>query len=51
VFGEVVGEQDMAVVNSITQGDRIDTIEIKGNVEILLKEQREEVEKWNKKLD
>jgi peptidyl-prolyl cis-trans isomerase B (cyclophilin B) len=50
VFGEVVGEQDIAVVNSITQGDRIDTIEIKGNVEVLLKEQREEVEKWNKKL-
>ena len=50
VFGEVAGEQDMAVVNSITQGDRIDTIEIKGNADGLLKEQREDVEKWNKKL-
>jgi peptidyl-prolyl cis-trans isomerase B (cyclophilin B) len=50
VFGEVAGEQDMAVVNSIAQGDRIDTIEIKGNTEGLLKEQREDVEKWNKKL-
>jgi peptidyl-prolyl cis-trans isomerase B (cyclophilin B) len=50
VFGEVAGEQDMAVVNSIAQGDRIDTIEIKGNAEGLLKEQREDVEKWNKKL-
>jgi peptidyl-prolyl cis-trans isomerase B (cyclophilin B) len=50
VFGEVVGEKDMAVVNSIAQGDRIDTIEIKGNADGLLKEQREDVEKWNKKL-
>ena len=40
----------MAVVNSITQGDRIDTIEIGGDAEGLLKEQREEIEKWNKKL-
>jgi peptidyl-prolyl cis-trans isomerase B (cyclophilin B) len=50
VFGEVVGEQDMAVVNSIAQGDRIDTIEISGDAGGLLREQREEVEKWNKKL-
>jgi peptidyl-prolyl cis-trans isomerase B (cyclophilin B) len=50
VFGEVAGEQDMAVVNSIAQGDRIDTIEIMGNADGLLKEQREDVEKWNKKL-
>jgi peptidyl-prolyl cis-trans isomerase B (cyclophilin B) len=50
VFGEVAGQEDMAVVNSIAQGDRIDTIEINGNADGLLKEQREEVEKWNKKL-
>jgi len=37
-------------VNSIAQGDRIDTIEIMGNADGLLKEQREDVEKWNKKL-
>jgi peptidyl-prolyl cis-trans isomerase B (cyclophilin B) len=50
IFGEVAGEQDMAVVNSIVQGDRIDTIEIQGNADELLKEYREDVEKWNKKL-
>ncbi|HUI92753.1 MAG TPA: peptidylprolyl isomerase [Chitinivibrionales bacterium] len=50
VFGEVKGDQDMAVVNAIRQGDRIDTIEISGNADELLKEQREEVEQWNKKL-
>jgi peptidyl-prolyl cis-trans isomerase B (cyclophilin B) len=51
IFGEVAGKEDMDVVNSITQGDRIDTIEIQGNTNALLKEQREDVEKWNKKLD
>jgi peptidyl-prolyl cis-trans isomerase B (cyclophilin B) len=50
VFGEVAGDEDMAVVNSIAQGDRIDAIEIQGNADGLLKEQREDVEKWNKKL-
>ena len=50
VFGAVAGEADMAVVNSIKQGDRIDTIEIEGDAEGLLREQREEVDKWNKKL-
>ncbi len=50
VFGEVCGSEDMAVVNSIAQGDRIDTIEVQGYAEGLLKEQRDDVEKWNKKL-
>jgi peptidyl-prolyl cis-trans isomerase B (cyclophilin B) len=50
VFGAVVSGKDMDVVNSITQGDRIDTIEIQGNADGLLKDQREDVEKWNKKL-
>jgi peptidyl-prolyl cis-trans isomerase B (cyclophilin B) len=50
VFGEVSGSEDMAVVNSIVQGDRIDTIEIQGDAAGLLKEQRDDVEKWNKKL-
>ena len=50
VFGATVGEEDMAVVNSIKAGDRIDTIEIEGDADKLLKEQREDVDKWNKKL-
>jgi peptidyl-prolyl cis-trans isomerase B (cyclophilin B) len=50
VFGEVASDEDMAVVNSIVQGDRIDTIEIQGNADGLLKERKEDVERWNKKL-
>jgi peptidyl-prolyl cis-trans isomerase B (cyclophilin B) len=50
VFGATVGEVDMGVVNSIKAGDRIDTIEIEGDADKLLKEQREDVDKWNKKL-
>jgi peptidyl-prolyl cis-trans isomerase B (cyclophilin B) len=50
VFGAVAGERDMTVVNSIRQGDRIDTIEIEGDAEALLKDQKKNVEAWNKKL-
>jgi peptidyl-prolyl cis-trans isomerase B (cyclophilin B) len=51
IFGEVVGIEDMEVVYTIAQGDRIDTIEIEGDAAALLKEMREDVEKWNKKLN
>ena len=51
IFGEVVGSDDMEVVYTIAQGDRIDTIEIEGDAAALLKEMREDVEKWNKKLN
>ena len=50
VFGEVAGKADMDVVNSIVQGDRIDTIEIEGDASDLLASQKDDVEKWNKKL-
>jgi len=39
------------VVNSITQGDRIDSIEIQGDTSEVLDEMKDDVEKWNKKLD
>jgi peptidyl-prolyl cis-trans isomerase B (cyclophilin B) len=51
VFGEVAGPKDMDVVNSITQGDRIDTIEIEGDASEVLDEMKDDVDKWNKKLD
>jgi peptidyl-prolyl cis-trans isomerase B (cyclophilin B) len=51
VFGEVVGKEDMDVVNSIVQGDRIDTIEIEGDASKLLKSMKDDVAGWNKKLD
>ena len=50
VFGEVAGKADMDVVNSIVQGDRIDTIEIEGDASDLLASHKDDVEKWNKKL-
>jgi peptidyl-prolyl cis-trans isomerase B (cyclophilin B) len=50
VFGAVVGEEDMAVVNSIEQGDRIDSIEIEGDTKGLMKKHKKDVDKWNKKL-
>jgi peptidyl-prolyl cis-trans isomerase B (cyclophilin B) len=50
IFGEVKSKADQDVVNSIAQGDRIDTIEIEGDASDLLSEQKEFVDKWNKKL-
>lgn len=51
VFGEVTGMEDMNVVNSIVQGDRIDTINIEGDATELLAGLRHDVEGWNKKLE
>jgi peptidyl-prolyl cis-trans isomerase B (cyclophilin B) len=51
VFGEVVGPEDMTVVNSITQGDRMDAVEIEGDTSEILGEMRENVDKWNSKLE
>jgi peptidyl-prolyl cis-trans isomerase B (cyclophilin B) len=51
IFGAVVGDEDMAIVNSIEADDRIDSIEIAGDTKELLKKHRKDVEAWNKKLD
>ncbi len=51
VFGEVLNEDDMAVVNSIVQGDTIENITISGDVEPLLQDQEERVVEWNKEID
>jgi peptidyl-prolyl cis-trans isomerase B (cyclophilin B) len=50
IFGEVVSREDQDVVNSIVQGDRIDSIEIQGNTSDVLAEMQDDVDKWNKKL-
>jgi peptidyl-prolyl cis-trans isomerase B (cyclophilin B) len=50
IFGEVVSEEDQKIVNSITQGDDIEAIEIEDDYEDLLKKV-EEVQHWNEKLD
>lgn len=50
VFGEVMEEEDQAIVNSISQGDEIESIDIEGDYEELLRKV-EEVNHWNETLD
>jgi len=50
VFGKVVSDTDMEVVNSIVQGDSFKTITIEGNTDSLLSDV-EEVSMWNEVLD
>jgi len=51
IFGEVVSDADQDVVNSIRQGDKINSIEIEGDVSALLSEQQAHVDEWNEILD
>jgi peptidyl-prolyl cis-trans isomerase B (cyclophilin B) len=51
VFGSVVDDSDMDVVNSIVQGDEISTIEISGDVEELIAKAGSVVELWNDAID
>jgi peptidyl-prolyl cis-trans isomerase B (cyclophilin B) len=51
VFGTVVGEEDMKVVNSITQNDRIESITINGDAAPLLAACKSDVDAWNAKLN
>ena len=48
IFGEVVSQSDQDVVNSITRGDKIITIDITGDAEELLSAQSARVEAWNR---
>jgi len=50
VFGSVLGEDDLAVVNAIRQGDRILSIEISGESASLLETQKARVDGWNRIL-
>ena len=51
VFGEVVSEDDQKVVDSISQGDVIESITIQGNVGALIKRVKPKLDDWNKKLN
>ncbi len=51
VFGRVVEDTDQEVVDSIEQGDTIESVEITGDVEAVLKAASKQVEQWNKALD
>lgn len=51
VFGEVLGADDMAVVNKIAQDDIISEVVVEGDVDALLEKEAEHVAKWNSVLD
>ena len=46
----MVSDKDQEVVDSIVQGDTIESIELHGDIETLLKEVKE-VQFWNEVLD
>ena len=51
VFGEVVGQEDQKVVNSIAQGDKITTITIEGDTAALLDKIKPRLLQWNEQLN
>ncbi|SFS04112.1 peptidyl-prolyl cis-trans isomerase B (cyclophilin B) [Dyella sp. OK004] len=51
VFGEVLSEGDLAVVNAIHQGDVIEKVVVEGDVDALLAAQVDRVKEWNTVLD
>ena len=51
VFGEVVGPEDQDVVNSIVQGDKINSVTIEGDSSQLMEKIKTRVNEWNRKLD
>ena len=51
VFGEVEGEEDQKIVDSITQGDVIESVTIQGNVGALFKKIKPQLDEWNKTLN
>ena len=50
VFGEVVGDKDQEVVNSIAMGDQIQAVTIDGDAAALLDAHKDRVDDWNSKL-
>lgn len=50
VFGEVVSDEDQAVVNAITQGDQIVNITIEGDTTDLMNKMKHKVDEWNATL-
>ncbi|MBP7582849.1 MAG: peptidylprolyl isomerase [Spirochaetes bacterium] len=51
VFGAVAGAADQEVVNSIRQGDVIESITVMGDAAALLAKLADRVKKWNTALD
>ncbi|MCC6797505.1 MAG: peptidylprolyl isomerase [Candidatus Hydrogenedentes bacterium] len=51
VFGAVLSKDDQKVVDSIAQGDKIESVDISGDVEGLIEKNKAQVDEWNKVLD
>ncbi len=51
VFGEVVSPEDQHVVNSIKQGDVIESVSIDGDTTELFAKTKSNLDSWNKILD
>jgi peptidyl-prolyl cis-trans isomerase B (cyclophilin B) len=51
VFGTVVDETDQKTVNSIVQGDSIDSVTIEGDTTDLFTAQADRISEWNAVLD
>jgi peptidyl-prolyl cis-trans isomerase B (cyclophilin B) len=50
VFGEVLGAEDMAVVNAIRGGDKIESVTLSGDTDAVLAAQAPRVAEWNQVL-
>lgn len=50
VFGEIVSQADQDVVNSIAQGDSIDSVTIQGDTASVYAQVQDRVDEWNKVL-
>ncbi|MBE9503276.1 MAG: peptidylprolyl isomerase [Proteobacteria bacterium] len=51
VFGEVLSDADQDVVNSIAQGDKINSVTIEGDASSLLEQNKARLDQWNEILD
>lgn len=51
VFGEVLGDEDQQVVNSIAGGDKISSVTIEGDDTALLDKVGHRIKEWNEILD
>lgn len=50
VFGEVIDEEGMKVVNSIEKNDKIIEIKIEGDFSDIIEKEKDRVDKWNRIL-
>ena len=50
VFGEVLGAEDMAIVNAIRGGDKIESVTLDGDADSVLAAQAARVAEWNQVL-